>query len=45
MRAILQDVRYGCRTLVRNPGFAVVTVLTLAIAIGATSAIYSVIRS
>jgi len=45
MRAILQDVRYGCRTLVRNPGFAVVTVLTLAIAIGATSAIYSVVRS
>ena len=45
MRILFQDIRYGFRMLVRKPGFTVVTVLTLAIAIGATSAIYSVVRS
>jgi predicted permease len=38
-----QDVRYAARTLARSPGFAVVMVLTLALSIGATSAIVSVI--
>jgi putative ABC transport system permease protein len=38
-----QDVRYAIRTLVRNPGFTAVGVLTLALGIGGTTTIFSVI--
>ena len=45
MQWLIRDLRYACRESLRQPGFTILAVLTLALGIGAVTTMYSVVQS